>query len=158
MNDTPPVDPLLTMEALILEWELWKSRAAYAQQKERALRAKIIGHLFPDPKEGSNNIDLPFNYHGDVDPMFNTIPQHCTLKLTLKHQIDRKVDEAMLDHVRKAPELAGVNFDDLIRRKPELATTPYRALTEEQHRIFDTCLVIKPGSPQLEFKVKPTEV
>ena len=157
MNDTPP-NTAGQLEEQFLAWELWKARTVYAQQRERMLRESIIKTLFPDPKEGANK--AKFELHlapGLVDPLIHTITPDCELTITLDHKIERKIDEAVLDHVRKLPELSDLNFDELIRRKPELSVRVYRGLTTEQARLFDQCLTVKPGSPQLSFKVKPSK-
>lgn len=150
MNDDKPIEQQ-TDDAILQEWKLWKDRTAFAQAKERALRSLIISRHFPAPEEGSNNVELELG------------PER-TCKLTLKYPIERKVDEGTLDALIKAAHadpipdmpvhpLADVNFDKLIRRKPELAVKEYRGLPEDKRCLFDTCLIIKPGSAQLEMKV-----
>lgn len=147
MNDDKPIDQQ-TDDELLQQWKLWKDRTAFAQAKERALRSVIIHRHFPTPKEGSNNVELEL------------APER-TCKLTLKYPIERKVDADTLDALIKAAHadpvgghpLAAVDFAKLIRRKPELAVKEYRDLTDEKRCLFDTCLVIKPGSAQLEMKV-----
>jgi hypothetical protein len=86
----------------------------------------------------------------------------------MTHKISRNVDDGALTALelevatlRAQPQpdplspfapLLNVNLDDLIRRKPELATGKYRDLDAAQLAIFDRCLVIKPGMPSVELK------
>lgn len=145
MNDTAPptTDPLSDM---FQQWKLWKDRTQFAQAKERELRAAIITQFFPAPTEGTNKNEA-------------TLADGRVAKLTLKYPIERKVDEVELRTLFKAAReveghlLGAVNFDKLIRNKPELATKEYRDLTDEQRTLFDTCLLIKPGSAQLELNL-----
>jgi len=44
----------------------------------------------------------------------------------------------------------------LVKRKPELITSAYKALTEQARLVFDQALIIKAGSPSLEL-VAPKE-
>jgi hypothetical protein len=143
MNDTAtqPTD-----DQMIQEWKLWKDRTAFAQQKERALRATIIHKLFPSPKEGANNLEL-------------ALDDGRTAKVKLTYPIDRKVDpgelEALTKAAREQPDhpLAGANFDALVRKKPELNKRVYNTLPEDKRIVFDSCLTIKPGSAQLDVQL-----
>lgn len=127
----------LTNAALYEQWKLWKERNAYARNVESRLRTALVQRFFPEPKEGSSNV---------------TVDAGVTVKLTVKQPVDRKVDAAILDNLKKAPEMAGVSFDKVIREKPELALREYKALDAETRGFFDQCLTIKFGSPQLEAK------
>lgn len=104
---------------------------------EMELRKSLSTHFFPTPKEGANNL-----------------PMQAGWKLTNKHTINRKCDEAAFDSVfAELPEGAK---DSLIKYKPELNIKPYRSLSADHKRIFDQCLIIKNGSPELKL-VEPKE-
>ena len=131
-------------------WRLWKDRLDHAKEAERALRDTLVARTFRTLKEGANKGQL-------------ILPEGPVI-LTVTQPFDRKVDEPVLSalilDVRKtgaSHPLATVNFDKLIRLKPELAVGEYRTLTPEQSIIFDVCLVVKPGSPQLAFKQAKTQ-
>ncbi len=105
-------------------------------ERERVLRAELVAMAFPKPKEGVNSLALPEGW---------------TLKADYK--LDRKVDEAALESVvENMAKKFGIDGHLLVRYKPELDKKNYKALTAEQQKVFDECLVIKPGSPQLELK------
>jgi Fe-S cluster biosynthesis and repair protein YggX len=141
-------------EELFEAWTTWKQRAAQAVNAERLIRAEIARRWFPTPKEGANNVEL--------------VLDGVERKLTLTQPVDRKVlepellalitqinDQTQLElEAKGAPPhpLRTVNFDKLIRRKLELATGEYKALTDVQKTYVETVLVIKDGSPQIELK------
>lgn len=112
--------------------DLRKLRAA-----EMALRQRLFGHYFPEPKEGVNDFPLDDGY---------------VLKGTYK--LDRKIDEGALNVLTPFLRENGVGVDELVRWKPDLKTKEYRNLTEEERKLFDQVLIVKPSSPSMEI-VKP---
>ena len=116
-------------------WNQMQTQLAALKSAEMLLRIKIFKGLFPNPVEGTNSV--PLGTEGWV--------------IKAKYPITRKPDVALL--TAKAAELraAGVPVDSLIKSVPELVTTEYRKLTEEQTKLFDQILDIKPGSPALEI-------
>lgn len=125
--------PVVTQDDLNAWYEAKEAVKKY-QAIERAIRSKIFGAYFPDPKEGTNTV--PFN--ADYD-------------LKAKHTIERKVDVPVLQAMTPELREKGYNLDALIRWKPELAATAYKQLTAEEKQFFDQVLTIKDGSPQIEF-------
>lgn len=115
-------------------WYSMAKQLEALQASEMLLRKKICNGLFPDPKEGVNSHALPDGY---------------VVKMT--HKIDRKLDPAALDTLKQSFRDRGLNPDVLVRYKPELAVTPYKALSPEHIHIFDECLIIKPGAPSMEI-------
>lgn len=106
-------------------------------KQEQAVRKEVGAMYFPEPKEGTNNADIGNGW-----------------KLKYTHKIDRKVDEAAFDATTIKLREMGINTDKLTRTVHELATTEYRALeslNEEAFKVFQECLIIKPGSPTLEL-------
>lgn len=131
------MDPSPVLTELVTEWyNLKKEIEAFKVKTERemTLRKMISSLVFPQPAEGVNTSELPAGWQ---------------LKMTYK--IDRKVDEAALEAVIIELQKMLVNTDGLIRRKPELALTNYRQLTEEQRKVMDQALESKPASPTLEL-------
>lgn len=148
------------------QWFTLKAQLAQIQERERAMRATLFGHFFPQPVEGTNNFTLP---DGHV--------------LKGKYPIDRKVDAAvvqtlrtlklgdlepaMLAHLNINPaaypqgpatlvtEALRLNVDELLKWEPALVLKEYRKLTAEQVAIFDRCLTIKPGSASMEVADPP---
>ncbi len=128
--------PLVTQEEMNRWFELTELLNS-AKAEEMALRKKIFAARFPDPAEGTNTVPLTEGW-----------------VLKGQYKIDRKVDEAMLTTLASVLREHKIPVKDLITYKPELATRAYRDLTEEQMKIFDQVLIIKPGAPALEI-VKP---
>ena len=126
-----------------LQEQLKKLKAA-----ELLLRMKIFKGMIKDPKEGTNTVPLAEGW-----------------VLKGKHVINRDVDQAALtvntavDPATHMSRLSanGIHVEQLIKWKPELVTKNYRTLTAEQQKIFDECLIIKEGSPQLEIMLPASE-
>ena len=126
-----------------LQEQLKKLKAA-----EMLLRIKIFKGMIKDPKEGTNTVPLAEGW-----------------VLKGKHVINRDVDQAALavntavDPATHMSRLSanGIHVEQLIKWKPELITKTYRTLTAEQQQIFDECLIIKEGSPQLEIILPASE-
>lgn len=126
-----------------LQEQLKKLKAA-----EMLLRMKIFKGMIKDPKEGTNTVPLAEGW-----------------VLKGKHVINRDVDQAALavntavDPATHMSRLSanGIHVEQLIKWKPELITKTYRTLTAEQQQIFDECLIIKEGSPQLEIMLPASE-
>lgn len=157
MAEIPP-NTITDVSAELAQWKHAKEQAAAWQAKERLMRARLFGHFFPAPTEGTNTVELPDGR-----------------KVKGKYPIDRKVDEGALDAFKGATvgsaraylQTLGFNVADkpddmlvcdaiglplgkLIKYSPELSVKPYRTLTEEQRKVFDTVLTVKPGSFAIE--------
>lgn len=111
-------------------------------EEELKLRRAVVAACFPDGQdkhEGTSNLEV---WPGWV------------LKTVVK--ISRQVDEASLPAVKEQLQKMMVNADSLVRLKPEVVLKAYRELGDEMKKVFDQCLVIKLGSPQLELVQKPS--
>lgn len=127
-----PANPV-TMDDLV-KWDNMKRQLAALKSEEAILRARIFGHYFPDPTEGTNTADLNGGW-----------------VIKGKHVITRSVDVAALTNLTPLLREKGYNIDKLIRYKPELSATEYKKLTPDQQRVFDQVLTIKNGSCGLEI-------
>jgi hypothetical protein len=119
---------------LLAEWYKAQKDLAFLKAREAQLRSIIFKNKFPNPVEGTNTV----------------------IKAT--HVINRNVDIGSLDALRAAQQQEGyngpkVNLDEVIRWKPELSVTAYKALTAEEQMFVDQALIVKPGSPQLEITI-----
>lgn len=126
----------ITMKDLV-EWEKLHNQLALLKAKEMDLRKRIYAHYFPAPKEGTNNHSLAEGY-----------------LLKAQRKIDRKVNQEDLLALASegGPFLqAGIDANSLIRWVPELEIKAYRALPDDKRIIFEQCLTIKDGSPQLDI-------
>ncbi len=125
-------------EKLVAEWYAAQKQVAEIAKplvaREMLLRRLVLATVFINPKEGTNKEDLPEGW-----------------QVKLGYTIDRKVDKARLTTVNEEMRTLGVNPDKLIRWTPELEVKEYRGLTEEQRKVFDQALQIKPGTPTLEL-------
>lgn len=117
-------------------WYQMQQQLGDLKSKEALLRARIAQHFFKAPVEGTNKLPLADGWQ---------------LKMT--HVINRTVDKAALDALRPELEAANIVIADVIRYKPEVAIGNYRQLTEEQQKLLDNALVIKPGTAQLEISL-----
>ena len=103
--------------------------------QEMILRKRIYKHFFPNAEEGTNKY-----------------PLHNDWQLKANRKIDRSVDEAVYKSIKDKLEEIGVG-EEIIRYKPELALKEYRKLSDKQRKVFDNCLIIKDGAPELELSI-----
>lgn len=130
------------------QWYQMQEQLKKLKAAEMLLRLKIFKGMIKDPKEGTNTVPLAEGW-----------------VLKGKHVINRDVDRAALavntavDPATHMSRLSanGIHVEQLIKWTPELITKNYRTLTAEQQQIFDECLIIKEGSPQLEIMLPASE-
>ena len=130
------------------QWYQFQEQLKKLKAAELLLRMKIFKGMIKDPKEGTNTVPLAEGW-----------------VLKGKYVINRDVDQAALtvntavDPATHMSRLSanGIHVEQLIKWKPELITKNYRTLTPEQQKIFDECLIIKEGSPQLEIMLPASE-
>ena len=116
-------------------WSEMQQKLSALKSAEMLLRMKIFKGLFPNPIEGTNSV--PLGTEGWV--------------IKAKYPISRKPDIALLTASAVELRMAGIPLDDVIRTVPELVTGEYRKLTEEQQKLLDAVMEVKPGSPSLEI-------
>ncbi len=119
------------------QWYKIHEKLTKLKNEEQLLRTKIFKGMFHDPKEGTNSVDLADGY-----------------VLKGKRVINRTVDDAAFKSSIEELAKNGIPTDEIVKYKPELVTSAYRKLTEEQIQLFDTVLIVKDGMPGLEI-VKP---
>lgn len=137
MNDINPLAsaPDVTQDELN-EWYKVQQEIIPLVAREKELREKIFKAKFPSPKEGTNKFALSAGWI-----------------LNATHVINRKVDQASLLAQREALDAAKVPTDLIFKYTPELVKSAYNHLSDEQKKVVDACLIIKPGMPQLEIKL-----
>lgn len=121
-------------EADLHTWFNLNQELTRLKNAEQLLRMKIFKGKFPNPREGTNNFLMPDGY-----------------VLKGKHNINRTVEEAAFKGSIEELAKNGIPTDTIVKFKPELVTSVYRELTEEQRNLFDTVLIIKDGMPGLEI-------
>lgn len=118
----------------IIAWSEAAERLTAAKNTEILLRNRIFKGKFPNPVEGTNSVALLNDY-----------------VLKAKYDLNRKVDVEAVTTLREELVAVGINTTELIKYKPELDVRAYKSLNEDQRKIFDQCLQIKPGTPSLEI-------
>jgi len=129
--------------AELAKWFMLKKQLADVKTAEILLRTRIFKFFFPTPEEGTNTHPLKDGTGAELKAV---------------HTIDRKVDEGELEALKEAMFAEGSNLPEmdlttLIVWEPKLKISEYRKLTDEQKQVFDRCLVVKPGSPQVDIKI-----
>ena len=102
---------------LLEAWRLAKEAVDSVKKvisKEQELRKKVFDAFYPEPKEGTNTVDLAEGW---------------VLKGVYK--LDRKIDEAALPAVAEQLRAMGINADTLVKWSPDLKTATYKELTAE---------------------------
>lgn len=125
---------------LLAEWYLTTQAVLPLKEAESNMRKSIFSMAFPEPKEGTNSLKLADGY-------------------VLKgiYGYNRKVDNELLTNIFEKLVEAEIPIDMLVKYKPEVKVTIYKALSEQQRNLFDQCLTIEPGSPSLKIE-KPKRV
>ena len=113
---------------MIAEWQTTKTQLAILQDKEKELRAEIIKRCFADESEGT----------------------HRKGALKARFGMTRTVNSDDLLRLQDEFLASGIPLGDVVQFKPSLNLKAYRALTVDQQRSFDRCLVVKPSMPTLE--------
>lgn len=118
----------------MVEWTELQKQLSDIKAREMALRMKIFKYYFPHPVEGTNDFPLSNDY-----------------VLKAKYPITREIDPGALNALTEEFVTAGIRKDMLVQYKPSLLVKEYRTLTDEQRKLFDQALIVKPGSPQMEI-------
>ena len=117
---------------LILKWQRTKAMLDRCKARESDLRDQIVDDVFSERTEGTNSAELGHGY-----------------EIKCKQPYSYNVDEDELKNVLK--EMPRGAKKKLIKTKVSLIKKGYSALDEEDKEIFDPCLTLTPGKPQLEI-------
>lgn len=127
--------------------KLFKMQEELAALKaaEAMLRRRVFDHYFPNPTEGSKDNKVPLN-------------DGTGAIVQADHKINRTVDEGELEKLKLAIKEEGSNlpklpFNKLIKWKPELSKSEYNKLSDDDKQVFDRCLVVKPGMPEVKIVI-----
>ena len=126
----------------LTEWHRLSELLSEVKAKEMALRKKIFSFCFTMPREGTNKLSPEIATCLGITDGF---------VLKGNYKVNRKVDEAVARTLNLEFLARQINTEVLIKWSAALSTTEYRTLTEEQRVFFDQCLIITPGSPELEI-------
>lgn len=127
----------------LVTWFKMQDELARLKANEALLRSRIFRHYFTDPKEGVNNVELNDGTGAVIKG---------------EYKINRSIDVGQMEALKAAQQAESyngpkVNFDVLIKLKPELSITEYKKLTAEERLFVDQALIIKPGAPGLEIVI-----
>ena len=134
---TPEYVATLNAQQLLDLWYASVQKLEVAKEivaEEQMLRRGVASMFFPEPKEGTNDVDLTGGY---------------VLKATV--QFRREIDKAAFLALRPELERAGVNPDTIVRWEPELETKEYRTLTGDALALFNTVVTTKSGLPSISI-------
>jgi uncharacterized protein (DUF2252 family) len=110
----------------------------HAKIQELAAREKVQQAIFPSEKKGTRyeNIDNTHRLKGEFKQYY-----------TAKSLIGSKTYDDLLEAMEKLSPTAQTL---LLRWKPDVSITAYKALTEEEHKIIDPFITITDGKPSFE--------
>lgn len=115
----------------LYQWYEKAEQLKKLKAEEIELRKEVFGDYFPEPKEGTNKVEVEGNAQ-----LVAQFPYNYTL--------DADSIDAGLEHVPKTYK------DNLVVWKPTLAIKVYRQLSKKARTGFTSeCLTITPGSPSL---------
>ena len=122
---------------LLMNWQKATTDLLIAKEYEMNMRKHIVGRLFPNAKEGTNNFNLGNGYKLTAVVKFN-----------YKFESNDKVQEMIMEFERIDSDVSA----RLVKWKPEPSITEYRKLTVMSKAIADKAIVITDATPSLEIK------
>jgi hypothetical protein len=130
----------LTRNQKLQAWLDSKKQLDDAKNIEAAARVAVI-EAFPfdaDVEEGTQTIDLANNYKLKVVKRLN-------------YKLDPHQTNDALDKLEKTDATGKFIAERLVKWKPDLSISEYRALKSEHKKIIDEVLTTSPGMPTLEL-------
>lgn len=124
----------------IMLWQKAEKELETIKTAEMNLRKLIFGECFPNPKEGTNSLELGAGY-------ILKGTHKLSYSVTNNDAVCTKALEAIHDTGNEGPFIA----ERLIKWKPELSTSEYKKADDKYKKLLEPCLTIKPGSPSLEL-------
>ena len=122
---------------LLTNWQKATTDLLIAKEHEMNMRKHIVGRLFPNAKEGTNNFNLGNGYKLTAIVKFN-----------YKFESNDKVQEMIMEFERIGSDISA----RLVKWKPEPSITEYRKLTGMSKEIADKAIIITDATPSLEIK------
>ncbi|AUR88751.1 hypothetical protein NVP2117O_73 [Vibrio phage 2.117.O._10N.261.45.E9] len=119
---------------LIFEWQQAAEELKTLRPLEMKLRKQVVEESFAQYKTGTNYADLGNDW-----------------RLKFVYKEEPKVDEAAVPAMLE--ELDKVNpalRDTLFKYKPTLVNSVYKKLTDDERKIVDEVITLRPASPTLE--------
>jgi hypothetical protein len=126
---------LKRLEYLITQWHGTQEKLTESKLKEAELRQQIFDLAFPNPKQGSNALKLPYN-----------------MALVGRPKTNYTIDKEALESARQSGQITDLLFHEAFRLYPKINESSYRMLDAQQKRLLSCCVTEKPGMPLLEVK------
>ena len=121
-----------------MAWLQAKDELAAAEARELELRKLILEKAFPDIEAGTNNLALSAGW------LLKAVQR-------LYHKLDPKLTPPALKKLEAEGEVGQLLAGRLIKWKPDLVVTEYKALSGKQRGYFVKALTISPGQASLEL-------
>lgn len=131
------------LDAAVAEWNAVKAWLSTAKLREIELRRIIASEMF-------GNLKMP----NGCFPEGTTHQIYGGYRGKLVAKLNRDILEELLIPTLAQAQLTPDEAKGLIRGKPELGLTAYKALPPAKRAIIDNMLVVKPGA--IELEVEPT--
>lgn len=127
----------------ITAWQNVSQWLTKAKEDEMSLRQKLAKHIFANRL--TNSGDLPKGTMKDEFVAGN---------VKFKAKVVGKENITVLDELVDATLVKlGEAGKELIKKKPELSVSRYNLLSDEQKKIADHMLSVKPGAPELTIEI-----
>ncbi len=126
-------------DELLLRWAKLKTELEKVKTLEMELRKYIVKSMFPNSKEGTNNLELGNGYKLKVDIKYN-------------YKIDNEKIDGVLEEIAKTGNEGHVIAERLIKWAPSLSLTEYRnIINKDIKKKIDSILTITDGAPTLSI-------
>lgn len=116
----------------VAEWKKIAEELKVLRKKESVLRDELVDTLAPNRTEGITEIELGYGY-----------------KLHITQPYIRDIDDELLVETKKKIKRSILN--KLLRTKVSLNKKEYDNMDELTREIFNECIIVKPGKPQMKI-------
>lgn len=149
---TPEQIAAAARDAVILDWRAKAEALETAKAQELVARGEVA-KLFPEPKEGTNTIDLGNGYKLKYVHSFNFNLSNSDQPKPESGMEPLATDKA-LDLIEKMGNEGSFIAERLVKWSPELSITEYRKLLPDSpiKKAIDKALKISPAAPKITLE------
>lgn len=126
----------------ISEWKEITKWIDLAKPREMELRTKLSQYLFHDKIQPNGALEKGTHKN-----------KFLVGALTVAAKVVGKFNYKVLEELREATMKEAQAPDNLVKAKYELSLTQYNALTDEQKKIVDKMIEVRPGAPELSIEI-----
>lgn len=134
------------LQAELAEWTQLNHWLEKGKAKEMEMRRKLAKYLFADKLQ--ENGELP---EGTSKGTFTAGTLRFKAKVVGK--MNHKVLEELRQTTMEQAQLSADQAKALLKVQYDLSLTTYKALSDEQKKIIDHMIQIKPGAPELSIEM-----